>query len=259
MRFTAASLAVFLCFASAASAQSPNVPNPQSIGRANVPTRPSPQASGGRLNGRNIIPARRQNNGQRGRPAVSPSSTRNAQSDRTSTVANERIASRSDSPPIRQLTGPERALQQRLAAIDRMRDSAVETGNVILLERADELERMAREQHARMIGEQVSPERLPAYNQDNDPQSNRSLESRSVGRPEVDRRGFGQAIAEQARTMGREFGQFTSEQARRLGRAFGQSNADKTRLLSPPAPAEPAPVEPAPVEPIPVLEPVQQP
>ncbi len=44
------------------------------------------------------------------------------------------------------LTGPARALQERLAAIDHMRDMALRSGNTRLLEEADTLEAMARQQ-----------------------------------------------------------------------------------------------------------------
>ncbi|HUG92673.1 MAG TPA: hypothetical protein VML55_17665 [Planctomycetaceae bacterium] len=52
--------------------------------------------------------------------------------------------------------GPDLAdhlLAQRLAAIDHMRDVALDNGNLELLERADELEALARRQHARRTGE----------------------------------------------------------------------------------------------------------
>jgi hypothetical protein len=46
------------------------------------------------------------------------------------------------------LTGPARALQERLAAIDHLRDQALKTGNTRLLQEADALEAKARQQYA---------------------------------------------------------------------------------------------------------------
>lgn len=45
------------------------------------------------------------------------------------------------------LTGPARALQERLAAIDHMRDQALKSGNTRLLQEADVLEAKARQQY----------------------------------------------------------------------------------------------------------------
>lgn len=46
------------------------------------------------------------------------------------------------------LTGPARALQERLAAIDHMRDMAMKNGNARLLQVAEELEAKAKQQYA---------------------------------------------------------------------------------------------------------------
>lgn len=50
-----------------------------------------------------------------------------------------------------------RVLRNRLAAIDRMRDRAIETGNLRLLELADTLAEKARLQHIRMTGIDPNP------------------------------------------------------------------------------------------------------
>lgn len=46
------------------------------------------------------------------------------------------------------LTGPARALQERLNAIDHMRDMAMKSGNIRLLQEADALEAKARQQYS---------------------------------------------------------------------------------------------------------------
>ena len=67
-------------------------------------------------------------------------------------------------PFVRPPAGHDRALQNRLAAIDRMRDRAAESGNVALLRRADELERLAREHVARVADRLERMPELPPVN-----------------------------------------------------------------------------------------------
>jgi hypothetical protein len=154
------------------------------------------------------------------------------------------------------LTGHQRALQVQLAAVDRMRDKALESGNQEMLAKADELEQRIRERFAGVTLPEIQPM---------SPDPTPGPTSRGRGNPLRDSANqgpggqgdFGQGISQQARADGRGFGQWTSQQARELGREFGKSNADKSRVLTPPAPIDPpvvSPVDPPvapPIDPVP--------
>jgi hypothetical protein len=168
----------------------------------------------------------------------------------------------------------EHVLQNRLAAIDRMRDHALTTDNLDLLQHADELERLAREQHARMIGvlpqEPISvpgftplppasaPPPLPsgaapsgAVTAQPPIMDPAPLPTQLPGPyipPGLYGREFGQHVSEQARLYGREFGQYVSEQAQAGGAPFGRG-IDR-RMYEPPVLATPPAIEPAVTEPI---------
>lgn len=102
----------------------------------------------------------------------------------------------------------DRLLQKRLASIDQMRDLALENGNLKLLERADELETIARWQFDRRIRKtgQMGAAQIP--------------EGADRDRPG---KVFGRETAERARLGRREFGRATAETAREGGRESGDS------------------------------------
>ncbi len=123
-------------------------------------------------------------------------------------------------------THAERGLAQRLAQIDRIRDRALETGNVQLLHRADALEKAARDKFKhRDFDQHLSLNRPNIHNLDP------AAAPRAADRPASETgRSHGQQLSELARTLGAEFGHATSESATDLGRDFGKLNADKTRV-----------------------------
>ena len=188
--------------------------------------RPSPQSTSGRIGNLSSIPHGRSPANSFGGFDGSRQPTFKQPLERRPTVVNERLASRDALPVIRKLNGPERAFQERIAAADRMRDRAVQSNNVVLLKRADELDRKAHEQYQRMITQRDQLE-VPST-------SGTSIQDDQLKPSDKVGRQFGQAIAERARTEHRDFGQATAEQARELGREFGASNADKARALPPP-------------------------
>ncbi len=165
-------------------------------------------------------------------------------------------------PHVERMAPHERGMQQRLAQIDAMRDRAIETNDEALLQRADELERLARDHHARFLANKERVAALPEsrYGEPDNGGTRLPAGTETNGRQTPP---YGQTVSEHARTLGREFGQFTAEQARELGHEFGKANADKTRIFQ--RPIEPAPTtepvptgEPAPTadpEPVPTTEP----
>ena len=200
---------------------------PKDLGRPLELGRPSPQSASGRIANLSSIPHGRSSANSFGRFDGSRQPAFKQSLERRPTAVNERLASRDALPAIRKLNGPDRAFQERIAAADRMRDKAIQSNNVVLLERADELDRKAREQYQRMITQRDQLEEPSTIGTDN--QDDQVDPSENVGRQ------FGQAIAARARAEHRGFGQATAERARELGREFGASNADKTRGLPPTA------------------------
>ena len=117
-------------------------------------------------------------------------------------------------------TPSDRILAKRLADIDHLRDVALRNGNVSLLDRADELERLARKQYARRTGGDSGSGITQAS-------ASRDADDRPT--PPVERLGrdFGRSTSETARLDGREFGATTSQQAREQGREFGSGVAKR--------------------------------
>ena len=134
-------------------------------------SRPSPQAGAARLN-RLQRPDGLSHRGTRGRPLFSRRS-------RPATVPTRPAHARHDArapheasgeharpalrqPPLpptsRRPVAAARALQNRLAAIDRLRDRAIETGDTRLLDHANRMEQDARAHYARMSGSTPAPE-----------------------------------------------------------------------------------------------------
>jgi hypothetical protein len=121
-------------------------------------------------------------------------------------------------------SGIDRAFSQRLASIDRIRDRAVETGNVNLLNRADALEQAARDERR---GKKWGP--LENGNLLQNGRDRSMAAGHSDWKTNDNNRPFGQTISEMARELGKDFGSITSEHARQSGREFGKLNVDKTR------------------------------
>ena len=120
--------------------------------------------------------------------------------------------------------GIDRAFSQRLASIDRIRDRAVETGNVNLLNRADALEQSVRaERRGKKLDSLANGNLVP------NGRDKAVATGHSDWKTNEDNRPYGQTISEMARELGSDFGSITSEQARQSGREFGQLNVDKTR------------------------------
>lgn len=101
----------------------------------------------------------------------------------------------------------DRLLAKRLAHIDHLRDVAVENGNMKLLDRADELERIARAQFARRTGHDGEGDiiRPTGFTPTFTPGQRRDAEARQDGRE------FGHSISDLARQGGRHFGHSKSE------------------------------------------------
>ena len=249
MRHLAPFLALVLCLTIAARAQRPGSPKPRGGGRAptaarpSLSKRPSPQASAGRASRRSLVPRlqrtdRQQLRPHRTRPVARPQSSEPqvpVAPGRTTKMPSHRPPS--DRLPVRRVSGAERALQQRLASIDKMRDFAVQSGNLTLLDRADALERTAREQHAHMLKQTAQRETPPIRPFDPavriaDPTRDEQARYVVAERQESANRVYNRNLPEQAQTMGREFGQLTAEQARQLGRPFGQETANPNRLTN---------------------------
>lgn len=121
-----------------------------------------------------------------------------------------------DRSGLRSASRVEVSLRNRLAAIDRMRDVALESGDLQLLERADRLEARARAQFR--AGQQTAVPFTGVINAD----QQTSGDARLTGRK------FGRRISGQAREFGSEFGAATSGRASGSGSEFGLQNRTKT-------------------------------
>lgn len=258
MRYFATLIALVLCLTSNLQAQRPGPANargtsrPTPNARPTLPIRPSPRASVGSVSRRGSLTRLRQLDRQRmglrdnrgpqvNRPQAratrselrNPSVEDQVPSDAFSRLPSNR-SSRNQRPP-RRVSGAEQALQQRLASIDKMRDFAVESGNMQLLDRADALERLAREQHGHMLQQIAQRDTTPSGPSGNPENVN--------GRPRADQTPYVMSqrqpaesripdrdLSQRPQVAGREFGQMTARQARELGRDFGQANAENRPL-----------------------------
>jgi hypothetical protein len=109
-------------------------------------------------------------------------------------------------------------MRERLAAIDRMRDQALERGDVQALLEADRMEHQVRVHYNN--GRADKPAAV---------QADATLEQQGFVGP-----GYGRMTAEEARTLGREFGQAVSQQRQ----SAAASEAPLLRRL-PPTPDNP--------------------
>lgn len=219
-------------------------------GAAGLANRPSPQTLGSRGLGQ----ASGGLNQLSRRPDVSTLSRGLEQRNLKSRKDDVRVAgqdrrspnadARQSAPPVIQM------VNRQLASIERLRDQAIETGDLSLLERADLLEQQFRADVSGSQGRQAAMNAIKGW---------------AIDPATGERIPFGQLVSRIARQSGREFGQFTSQQARELGSEFGQQNASKTRLFPELPPSEPGTLEPLPspetepetFEPLPTFEPDQ--
>jgi hypothetical protein len=183
--------------------------------------------------------------------------------------ANVADTSRNHPPQSQRPWAAEHVLQNRLAAIDRMRDHALASENLDLLQHADELEQMAREQHSRMTGIlPPAPVALPGFTPLPPSTTTAGAPTTSTTTdpaplpptytgvapaiapppgpyvpPGLHGREFGQHVAEQARLYGHEWGQYVSEQAQQGGTPFGRGidrrNFEPPIVTAPPTVTEP--------------------
>lgn len=125
----------------------------------------------------------------------------------------------------------QRALQERLASIERLRDIAIDRGDLQLLERADALESLAREEHGNRFNVNQLGRDAPANALPMDLADRMDLRRNTWGAIDADAKEqpYGQVISGYARELGREWGQFNAEQAQSLGVEFGQLNREKLR------------------------------
>jgi hypothetical protein len=149
------------------------------------------------------------------------------------------------------LSAHEAALQRRLAAIEKLRDEAIETGNTELLDRADQLELEARERFARQASHLQ-----PAVVQPDAALAPASGATEEVpGRPDFER-GLGRETARQARGVldlpGHDWSSY-GPGAPGFGRRTAQERRDlRTGALAPVDPTTPPttsePVDPSTLE-----------
>ncbi|HUG91387.1 MAG TPA: hypothetical protein VML55_11165 [Planctomycetaceae bacterium] len=123
-------------------------------------------------------------------------------------------------------------LRNRLAAIDRLRDAALEHGDTELLDEADRLERQtrARFQGRGRVAGPSNPGADPAgYELDH---ATSTSVTPASGHPLG---GFAADVAREAREDGRDFGLRTSAEAQAQGREFGDATATQARVQGHPA------------------------
>jgi hypothetical protein len=121
-------------------------------------------------------------------------------------------------------------LRNRLAAIDRLRDSALEHGDTELLEEADRLEQQARlrfQSRGRMAGPAPSPVQSADYESSSTAPGGVMPAS---GHPIRD---FAVDTSAEPRSDGRDFGLRTSTNARAGGREFGTGTAAAAQFQEP--------------------------
>ena len=246
MKRTLACFAVLVMVGGSALAQRPGtsgaVGRPSVAGRGvGVSARPTFRTSGPRLSSGAGLAHR--DAAQRRRVARSQNASERAATNNHEVRPSEQPGKHRIALPSKvvNMTGLERAFQQRLAAIDRMRDFAVESNSLALLERADALEQLTRQHHERLL---TSPDHTAALRPAHLGPDQSTLPEAGLRTHDAKNQPYGHIVSENARTLGREFGQFTAQQARELGRDFGNANATKTRLFQPPVDPEPAPTEP---------------
>lgn len=155
--------------------------------------------------------------GRRSRPTLPQRATArraSAVESRRDTAINDRsrrtdgLAARGTRPQRPAQGSPDRILATRLAQIDRLRDTALEKGNDELLQQADNMERLAREQHERRLTAGV----------------------RRANRPDENRRESGEAAGDNANSG---FGRLTATAAAEGRRDFGSDMAEDGRSRRP--------------------------
>lgn len=133
-----------------------------------------------------------------------------------STVGNAHRLAGVETAWQNRMNAAELMLHNRLAAIDHLRDVALDHGDMELLQHADEMEMRARQHY---------DARVQAANdfRDGHAELPTNNDRPAIVRPDRPAEDFGHSISSQAREDGRLFGQTKSEQGRTFGRDFGTS------------------------------------